>query len=759
MIVHMIGNAHIDPVWLWTWESGVDEALATFGSAAARCEEYPEFINTRGEAWLYKQVERIDPMLFDRVRWLIHDGRWHVTGGQWVQPDANLPTETGWRRQFAHGRRYFMDRFGIRPRVAYNVDSFGHPATLPDILETEGFIGYVFHRPNAVQVPLPSQTFRWRGVGGGEVLAFRITPGYVTRTDELYGQIMLAVEAADDLIGQTMCFFGVGNHGGGPTKANIEYIIEHAHTWPDIELRFSTPQAFFDAVASSRDQLPEVGHELQHTFPGCYSAMHDIKQRQQRAEHLLEQAGRVIEVFVEEPDEKKVLHGRLDTAWDDLLFTEFHDVLAGTSIPSAWEPMRALQGRARIGGDEIIVEATRRWARRHLPPASHQQLVMINAGSADWVDVVEAEPWLDFEGWGHRWVSDLEGRPIDFQLVQPEAQQLTTRIIFPIHIGAGRSEQVLIRNDDAPPDRSVSSDLSVSCDGLSNKYVAIELEDGGVSKLMVACRNFLGGDGIRLHLRADNTDTWTFHTDRFEEPIGEVFHGCGWEVEEEGPLRARVRLDGWLGHSRVRWLLGLYRDDPRVHFWLEVAFNERFKMLQLLIHLAQAPVEWVDGLAGGHVRRYPGPAEWPMQGWSRVAFEDAHLALVTPDAYSLSLDNDHWQFTLLRSPKMAWGGGKPMVYAGRDHHTDQGVHSFHFVLHSGDHLEPRSLHSTARRQAQPPIVFDRYEGLDRPPWGNSPPPELWTGAEERAMSDGQMQHLEERPGRQAQQLFHRPDPD
>lgn len=108
---------------------------------------------------------------------------------------------------------------------------------------------------------------------------------------------------------------------------------------------------------------------------------------------------------------------------------------------------------------------------------------------------------------------------------------------------------------------------------------------------------------------------------------------------------------------------------------------------------------------------------------------------------------------------MAWGGGKPMVYAGRDHHTDQGVHSFHFVLHSGDHLEPRSLHSTARRQAQPPIVFDRYEGLDRPPWGNSPPPELWTGAEERAMSDGQMQHLEERPGRQAQQLFHRPDPD
>lgn len=102
-------------------------------------------------------------------------------------------------------------------------------------------------------------------------------------------------------------------------------------------------------------------------------------------------------------------------------------------------------------------------------------------------------------------------------------------------------------------------------------------------------------------------------------------------------------------------------------------------------------------------------------GRSRVAFENTRLALVTPDAYSLSLDNDHWQFTLPRSPKMAWGGGKPVVYAGRDHQTDHGVHSFHFVLHSGDHLEPRFLHTTARRQAQPPIVFDRHEGLDGSP--------------------------------------------
>lgn len=130
-----------------------------------------------------------------------------------------------------------------------------------------------------------------------------------------------------------------------------------------------------------------------------------------------------------------------------------------------------------------------------------------------------------------------------------------------------------------------------------------------------------------------------------------------------------------------------------------------------------------------------------MQGWSRVEVGGQHLAVVTGDAYSLSLDSNRWQWTLLRSPKMAWGGGEPEVYAGRDWHTDQGPHTFDFVLHAGDHLEEVTLCTAARQQMQPPVVFDRYEGMDRPPWGNSPPRSLWLGAVERALEDGEMGHL------------------
>ncbi len=403
--VHMIGNAHIDPVWLWPWQAGADEALATMSAAADRCDEYPEFIFTRGEAWLYQQVEKLHPELFKRIRKHVERGQWHITGGQFLQPDLNLPTEAGLHRQIAHGQRYFRDRFGIAPTIGYNVDSFGHTASLPDILVAHGYTGYVFRRPEQHQVPLPANTFVWRGVKGGEVIAFRISPGYVANFAELTGQVKIAIESADPAIGHTMCFYGVGNHGGGPSKAMIEWIIAHRHSFAGHELIFSTPQAFMDAIADKRDRLPRVSVELQHTFPGCYSVMHDIKSAQRHGEHLLDQAEHAAVAFASDEAERRSSLARIERAWDDLLFTEFHDILTGTSIPSAWGSVRAMQGRARIAAEEVLFEVTRRWSYRVLPRVNEHQIVAINTHDAPFRGFVEAEPYLDFDDWRGRWLS------------------------------------------------------------------------------------------------------------------------------------------------------------------------------------------------------------------------------------------------------------------------------------------------------------------------------------------------------------------
>ncbi|MEX2537003.1 MAG: glycoside hydrolase family 38 C-terminal domain-containing protein [Trueperaceae bacterium] len=724
IVVHMIGNAHIDPVWLWGWQAGVDEALASFRSAADRCDEYPDFIYTRGEAWLYRQIENLDTELFARIGKLVGRGQWHVAGGQFLQPDVNAPTVMGLRRQIEHGRRYFESRFGLRPAIGYNLDSFGHPATLPDLLQQQDYRGYVFHRPKPDQVPLPAPAFIWRGAGGGEVMAFRIVPGYTTLGEDLTDHIMKAAELADPKVGHAMCFFGVGNHGGGPTKSDIEFILEHRDAFDGVELRFSTPETFFDELEGKRGLLPVVSEELQRTFPGCYSVMHDVKQAQRCGEHLCDQAQRSIEAFGGERSAK--LTAKLDSAWEDLLFTAFHDILAGTSIPSAWPSVRAMQGRARIMAEEIIVESSRAWARLGVPPVDHQQLIVLNPNDASRPELVEAEPWLDMDSWGTRWLSDSEGQPLDYQLLQPEAPQITTRLLIPVTVAAKGALQILVRDDPSPELLPVVSDLRVDENGLANEQLELRVNSGGISELRAGGRDLLGEGGISLHLREDHTDTWTFHTDRFTEPVGEVFEGAGWEVEERGPIRARLRNEGRIGTSRLRWTVDLYRGEPRVAMRVEVNYDERFRLLQVPIRFAQRPSRWLSGLAGGWVEREFGETEWPVQGWSRADFADdpsngasgetlgVRLALLTQDAYSLSCREDGWQWTLLRSPRMAWGGGNPKPYAGRDWFADQGVHVFDFELHVGDGLEPRALEERASGLVQPLILFDRYDGMNRP---------------------------------------------
>jgi alpha-mannosidase len=744
----MIGNAHIDPVWLWPWQAGADEVLATFSSAVARCTEYPQFIFTRGEAWAYEQVRRLDPDLFAQVRELVGQGRWHITGGQWIQPDVNLPTLGGLRRQLLHGRRYFQQHFGVTPDVGYNVDSFGHPATLPDLLAAEGYLGYVFHRPQAHQVKLPAATFRWRGVKGGEVLAFRIPGAYTTRADDLYGQIMLALDAADRSLGHVMCFYGVGNHGGGPTKGNIEYILEHQHDFPDAELRFSTPQAFFQAVNAKRDQLPVVELELQRTFPGCYVVMQDIKRAQRHNECLLEQVEHAIDRLVP-PDRQAPMRRHLDLAWNDLLFTEFHDILAGTSIHPAWDSVRAMQGRARIVGEELLFNATRSYARRHMPRINHQQIAIINPGPEDFDGYIEHEAFLDFDAWNKRWLADEQGRPVPFQLVQPQSTvMLTPALVFHATAPAGGAVTLVLRDDPPPPGTpTVANTLAVSECRLSNDLIEARLCQTGIAQLIASGESLLGPDGLGLRLREDRADTWGFHIDRFAGPITDALDSLTWIVQETGPLRGRVRAQVLFGRTSVDWTLTIHAGQPWIDMRLDVVSAERFRLLQMPIQLPHSPTGWRCGLAGGAIDRAPEPVEWPLQGWAYPTMTGASvvLTLLTQDINSASLDGNRWTWSLMRATRMAWSGQDVAMFCGREDFTDQGTLRFdlRLMVQPVWALSDARLAAHARSMATRPVVFDRYEGMNRPPWGNNTPRRLWTPSEHRARKDGRMGHLQE----------------
>ena len=64
----MIGNAHLDPVWLWDWREGHQENQATLFSALNRLEEFDDFVFTCSSAQFYAWIEDSDPELFEKIK-------------------------------------------------------------------------------------------------------------------------------------------------------------------------------------------------------------------------------------------------------------------------------------------------------------------------------------------------------------------------------------------------------------------------------------------------------------------------------------------------------------------------------------------------------------------------------------------------------------------------------------------------------------------------------------------------------------------
>ena len=107
--IHLICNAHIDPVWQWDWQEGVCAALSTFASAVDLAEDF-DYIFCHGEVTLYKFVEEYAPALFAKIQKLVKEGKWHIMGGWYLQPDNNMPSGESFTRQILVGKEYFEEK-------------------------------------------------------------------------------------------------------------------------------------------------------------------------------------------------------------------------------------------------------------------------------------------------------------------------------------------------------------------------------------------------------------------------------------------------------------------------------------------------------------------------------------------------------------------------------------------------------------------------------------------------------------------------
>ena len=292
--IFLIGNAHLDPVWLWKRREGFAEIKATFQSALDRMKKNDGFIFSVSAAAYYKWVEENEPAMFEEIKRRIAEGRWVIVGGMWVQPDCNLPSGESFVRQFLYSQRYFMEKFGRIATVGYNVDSFGHNGMLPQLLRKAGLDSYVYMRPSDGETELP-HLFSWESPDGSRVTAYRIKFHYGDapwlyseekhKEMSLYGsKVALTREFIAEEQHPCMLFYGVGNHGGGPTARCLEELDAIVAGQQDVI--YSHPAEYFAAIENTLD-LPVVSNDLQHCASGCYAAGSDVKKSNRQTENRL----------------------------------------------------------------------------------------------------------------------------------------------------------------------------------------------------------------------------------------------------------------------------------------------------------------------------------------------------------------------------------------------------------------------------------------------------------------------------------------
>ena len=334
--LHLLCNAHLDPVWQWEWEEGAAEALSTFRIAADFCEEYENFVFCHNEALLYKWVEEFDPELFSRIQELVKKGKWHIIGGWHLQPDCNMPSGEALVRQIMSGRKYFKEKFGVVSTVAFNADPFGHSRGLVQIMKKSGYDGYLFMRPSPAFLDLPSNDFTWKGYDGSEITAVRMRGGYNSAKGRATEKISKLINECpeDDFY---LCLWGIGNHGGGPSKKDLDDIAELIKEQAEngVEVLHSTEEAYFNELLEKKE-LPVFSESLNPWAPGCYTSQIRVKQKYRLAENTY---------FITESmfahasslGLMKYPESKLAEAIYDIITVQFHDMLPGSSIQPAEE--------------------------------------------------------------------------------------------------------------------------------------------------------------------------------------------------------------------------------------------------------------------------------------------------------------------------------------------------------------------------------------------------------------------------------------
>lgn len=684
--IHLIPNAHLDPVWLWDWREGFTEMIQTTRTVLDLMDEFPELTFMRGEAFLYRHIEENDPATFRRLQARIAEGRWDVVGGTMLQSDMNIPATETFVRHMLYAQRYFQDRFGLKARAGWSADCFGHSIALPDLLSAGGLEYYSYTRPNAV----PEQnTFWWEGPAGGRLLVHRPLFGwYGMERNEVCNRLDgLLEKSGQAATGTLACYFGLGDHGGHPTRRMLAEVRDWIKTHPQVSVCFSTLTRFFDALRTeitdrANADIPVFKDEINFAPRGIYSAAARFKFAYRKAEALVRRAERIATlVDAAETTPIGLPQARipdLHQAWEAILFNTFHDILPGSSIERAYDEQFDWLAIAPHAARTVEQRAIRDFAAAldtRVRPAAPDMpaglpMLVFNPNPWPYSGPIELEACLDYRPiWKYKdcpeklpmTVLDPETGPIPLQRIDNENLyvqnlNLRNRVVVPMQLPAMGWKVVEFAYDENAREVPVlapvrASELSIAG---GDWEVHAALGDAGI-RIMHAGIPLLDGPGLSALTIEDPWGTWGDFAE--SEPslsltqVRQAWQVTKVEVGERGPLRATLNVRLEAGRSRMDLALAIVSGRSALDVSARVFWDERCARLKLALPGRFNKAEY-DVMGGSVCRGAVG--EVPGGRWVALQGESCQLGFASDAIYGFNLTHEGvLQATIVRATRYA----------------------------------------------------------------------------------------------------------
>lgn len=735
--IHYVGHAHIDMNWLWDWPETVDTSYKTFTTAMKLMEEFPDFKFSQSQTSVYSAMEKYSPETFEMIKQKVIDGQWEVTANFWVEGDKNLASGEALVRHILYTKRYFREKFGFpydKVKIDWEPDTFGHHWMHPQILKKAGITRYYFCRAGKGE-----RIFWWSAPDGSKILAWDdnklwylgpVKPEDVVEAVELYEKTGMK---------DYMIVYGVGDHGGGPTRRDLQ-LIQEMKSWKIFpKVKCSTTDEFFSIAEKYGDRFPVINDELNFVFRGCYTSQSNIKEANRKAENLLTCA-EVITLLSFKLTGKLPSKELLEEAWINTLFNQFHDILPGSGIPETYRYAQGLFQNAKASGNMVKelslkaivgeIDTETDYKVKNVP------IIVFNPLPWRRTDAVTVDIYDVFEEKDRLSLVDETGKVIPVQYKEYSFFQKALRTTFVAEDvpgygyktyylkyseGETSTPEVIVKDvftGQVTESRVRASSVYI----LENQFYRVTL-NAGVGAITSIIDKSTGKEILPKDGKAGLLQIL------YEAPhpmsaweIGQIVKtvdldsGATLEVIEGGPSRAIVRSRRRYNNSEFILDVILNNKVPRIDFrleifWLEVGNKELgVPMLKVLF-----PVNITQGKARfdipfGSIERTPDGNEVPSQKWVDLIGIDSSgdklgITLLNTSKYGFDVTENSIRMTILRSSYEP----DPMPERGR--------YEFTFSLHPHvGELKPSKLIKLGNEFNYPfvPYVTDRHKGrLDK----------------------------------------------